>query len=75
MRDYGTDEFFVDLINKSQNNSTQIYPNDVAKLRLAVGKLLIYDGDRYQLFHDRLRVFLVGNNPDPVLSALGEVID
>ena len=28
--------------------------------------LLVYDGDRYRLFHDRFRHFLVGERPDPL---------
>ena len=28
--------------------------------RTKIGKLLVYDGDRYGLFHDRFRRFLVG---------------
>ena len=45
-------------------------PDDIAAVRIKAGKLLIYDGDRYGLFHDRFRVFLVGEQKDPVAEAI-----
>ena len=36
--------------------------DDIAQLRSQAGKLLVYDGERYNLFHDRFRTFLVGAN-------------
>ena len=35
-------------------------------------KLRVYDGERYGLFHDRFRRFLVGEQKDPIAEALGE---
>jgi len=76
MFDYADDELFAELFSRDLLEGTEpLRPDDIAQLRSLAGKLLVYDGDRYQLFHDRFRFFLVGNNPDPILSALGEVID
>ena len=73
MRDYGDDELFVELFNrnKSKPNEDDLTITDIAQTRLSIGKLLIYDGDRYTLFHDRFRFFLVGEQKDPIVEALG----
>jgi hypothetical protein len=39
-------------------------------VRRKAGKLLVYDGDRYGLFHDRFKRFLVGVQEDPIAKAL-----
>ena len=52
------------------------YVHDNCKLlprssgRRKAGKLLVYDGDRYGLFHDRFKRFLVGEQEDPIAKAL-----
>jgi hypothetical protein len=70
MYDYADDELFAELLSK--NLPEPLRTDDVAQLRSQAGKLLVYDGERYNLFHDRFRVFLVGNNPDPISNALEE---
>jgi len=66
MRDYGSDELFADLFNRDRAPDERLTPSDVASVRTKAGKLLLYDGDRYGLFHDRFRHFLVGEQPDPL---------
>lgn len=72
MRDYGDDELFATLFNRDRPADDTLTPNDVAAVRVQAGKLLVYDGDRYGLFHDRFRVFLVGEQRDPITEALDE---
>jgi hypothetical protein len=71
MREYGDDELFSALFNRERPADDRLAPNDVAAVRVKAGKLLVYDGDRYGLFHDRFRVFLVGEQKDPIAEALG----
>ena len=61
MFDLGDDEFFADYFNHHEVLPGRVlYPIDIAMIRVRAGKLLRYDGDRYGLFHDRFRAFLVG---------------
>ena len=73
MRDHGDDELFMELFNRNKRNPSDedLSINDIAQTRLSIGKLLIYDEDRYTLFHDRFRYFLVGEQKDPIAEALG----
>ena len=73
MRDHGDDELFMELFNRNKRypEDENLSINDIRQVRLAIGKLLIYDGDRYTLFHDRFRYFLVGEQKDPIEEALG----
>ena len=71
MREYGDDELFAALFNREREADDRLTPDDVAAVRVKAGKLLVYDGDRYGLFHDRFRVFLVGEQKDPIAEALG----
>lgn len=71
MREYGDDELFAALFNRERSADDRLVPDDVAAVRINAGKLLVYDGDRYGLFHDRFRVFLVGEQKDPIADALG----
>ena len=73
MRDHGDDELFVELFNRNKRSPTEedLTIDDIRQIRLSIGKLLIYDGDRYTLFHDRFRYFLVGEQKDPIEEALG----
>jgi hypothetical protein len=71
MREYGDDELFAALFNRERSAEDRLVPDDVAAVRTKAGKLLVYDGDRYGLFHDRFRVFLVGEQKDPIAEALG----
>ena len=48
----------------------RLTPDDVASVRVKASKLLVYDEDRYGLFHDNFRVFLVGEQKDPIAEAL-----
>ena len=70
MRDFGDDELFAELFNRQNLTPEPISDQDIAALRIKTGKLLIYDGDRYTLFHDRFRTFLVGEQKDPIAEAL-----
>ena len=72
MRDYGDDDLFAALFNRDRPADDPLTPDDVAAVRVQAGKLLVYDGDRYGLFHDRFRVFLVGEQRDPIAEALEE---
>ena len=68
MRDLGNDELFAELFTRQYG---EVYSDeDIATIRRPIGKLLAYDGDRYGLFHDRFRVFLVGEQKDPIAEAL-----
>ncbi|MEC7988302.1 MAG: hypothetical protein VX278_24255, partial [Myxococcota bacterium] len=71
MRDHGDDELFVELFNREKIVDEPLTASDIAETRLHIGKLLIYDGDRYTIFHDRFRHFLVGEQKDPIAEALG----
>ena len=71
MREYGEDELFAELFNRDRPADNPLTPTDIAAVRIKAGKLLVYDGDRYGLFHDRFRVFLVGEQTDPIAEALG----
>ena len=66
MRDYGEDALFAELFNSECPDEPPLLPDEVAAIRIRIGKLLIYDGDRYNLFHDRFRRFLVGEQTDPI---------
>lgn len=66
MRDYGDDELFAELFNRESLRSEPFLPEEIRAVRIRVGKLLLYDGDRYGLFHDRFRRFLVGEQKDPL---------
>ena len=62
MFDLGDDEFFADYFNHHEVLPGRVlYPIDIAMIRVQAGKLLRYDGERYGLFHDRFRAFLVGD--------------
>jgi hypothetical protein len=70
MREHGDDELLAELFNReAKDHEDRIRPDDIAALRLDVGKLLVYDGPRYGLFHDRFRHFLVGEQTDPIAEA------
>jgi hypothetical protein len=69
MRDFGDDELFAELFSR-QNPEQTFSVEDIAAQRIKTGKLLIYDGDRYSLFHDRFRHFLVGEQKDPIDEAM-----
>ena len=74
MYDYVDDAFFAELFNRQVAEGEELMrPDDIAVLRAQVGKLLVYDGDKYNLFHDRFRTFLVGARVDAVAQALGEI--
>jgi hypothetical protein len=69
MFDYADDELFAELFSKDLLEGTEpLRADDIAQLRSQVGKLLVYNGDRYQLFHDRFRTFLVGHNQEKSIS-------
>jgi hypothetical protein len=65
MQDYANDELLAELYTR-RNPEQPLTADDVASLRLSAGKLLIFDGDRFRLFHERFRRFLVGEQPDPL---------
>ena len=71
MREMGDDALFAALFNRERSADQKLMPDDIAVLRVKAGKLLVYDGDRYGLFHDRFRRFLVGEQKDPIAEALG----
>jgi hypothetical protein len=64
LREHGTDPLLAELLARETGQTFR--PDDVAALRVRAGKLLVYDGDRYTLFHDRFRRFLVGEQKDPL---------
>lgn len=67
MREYGDDELFAELFNRQRNKElAPLHSSDIARLRVKAGKLLVFDGEKYGLFHDRFRRFLVGEQPDPL---------
>lgn len=66
MFDYGDDIFFAEYFNNTgEIDSKSLSPSDIAMLRVKAGKLLRYNGDKYALFHDRLKIYLVGEQPSP----------
>ena len=67
MFDYGDDQMMTEYFNNQKEyKENSLTSTDIAVARASIGKLLIYDGDRYKLFHDRLKYFLVGDQPDPL---------
>ena len=64
LREYATDELAQAVINQNRSEDALLRLDEIRKLRQHASKLLVYSGDRYALFHDRFRVFLVGENPD-----------
>ena len=71
MIEYGDDRLFAELFNRELSPHPRLMPDDIAAIRTKAGKLLVYDGARYGLFHDRFRAFLVGEQPDPIAEQLG----
>ena len=66
MFDYGDDIFFAEYFNSTgEISSDPLNASDITMIRTKAGKFLKYDGDKYTLFHDRLRYFLVGQQIDP----------
>lgn len=66
MFDYADDIFFAEYFNNTgEIGSNRLSPSDIAMLRVKAGKLLRYNGDQYALFHDRLKIYLVGEQPSP----------
>jgi hypothetical protein len=70
LREPGTDALLADLLTRERPDA-KVSADDVAALRIAAGKLLVYDRDRYSLFHDRFRHFLVGEQRDPLDVVVG----
>ncbi|MFP6683127.1 MAG: hypothetical protein VB934_00370, partial [Polyangiaceae bacterium] len=67
MRDFGRDELFAEVLNHRRPQAgNRLVPDEVAAVRVRIGKLLVYDGERYGLFHDRFGRFLVGDQEDPL---------
>ena len=73
LREYGDDELVAEFITRDPQYGSVATPQDIALARQGLGKLLVYDGERYGLFHDRFKRFLVGEQKDPIAEALGEV--
>jgi hypothetical protein len=73
LREYGDDELLAEFISRDPEYGGTVTPQDVAMARQGLGKLLVYDGEHYGLFHDRFRRFLVGEQTDPIAEALGDV--
>ena len=73
LREYGDDELIAEFISQDPAYGQAVSAQDIAVVRQSLGKLLVYDGDRYGLFHDRFKRFLVGEQKDPIAEALGEV--
>ena len=73
LREYGDDELVAEFITRDPQYGGVATAQDIALARQGLGKLLVYDGDRYGLFHDRFKRFLVGEQKDPIAEALGEV--
>jgi len=71
LREPGTDTLLAELLTL-ERPSAPLTPSDVAALRIEIGKLLVYDAERYTLFHDRFKTFLVGVQPDPLEQNLAE---
>ena len=66
MFDYADDIFFAEYFNNTGEIGSKILsPSDIAMLRVKAGKLLRYNGDQYALFHDRLKHYLIGQQPNP----------
>jgi hypothetical protein len=69
LREPGTDALLAQLIQRERPGEL-VTEEDVARVRIHAGKLLVYEGERYRLFHERFRHFLVGAQGDPVAEAL-----
>jgi hypothetical protein len=72
LREYGDDALLQQLISLDPAYGSSLGRQDIAVARQCLGKLLVYEGERYGLFHDRFRSFLVGDKKDPIAEALGE---
>ena len=67
MFDYGDDQMMTEYFNNQREyKENSLTSTDIAVARASIGKLLTYDGDKYKLFHDRLKYFLVGDQLDPL---------
>jgi hypothetical protein len=73
LREYGDDELLAEFISRDPDYGATVSAQDIALVRQGLGKLLVYDGERYGLFHDRFKRFLVGEQKDPIAEALGEL--
>jgi hypothetical protein len=71
LREYGDDDLLAELISRDPDYGGPVTAQDIAITRQSLGKLLVYDSERYGLFHDRFRRFLVGEQKDPIAEALG----
>lgn len=68
LRESASDELALAVIN--QGSDQELVLDEVRQLRMRASKLLVYNGDRYALFHDRFRTFLVGESPERLKMAL-----
>ncbi len=75
MHDAADDELFAELFNRRLSGEERLTADDVAAARAPAGKLLVFDGERYSLFHDRFRRFLVGPVRDPIAEAIAARAD
>ncbi|MBF0121280.1 MAG: hypothetical protein HQK79_20795, partial [Desulfobacterales bacterium] len=60
--DYADDDFFYELFRQNETALKSSLKETISRLRSTAGKLLIYDGERYCLFHDRFRLYVRGNS-------------
>lgn len=72
LREPATDPLMAELLTRERPALARVTTSDVATMRVHAGKLLVYDErERYALFHDRFKRFLVGEQKDPLEVELG----
>jgi hypothetical protein len=61
MKDVGGDDFFAGLFSMQEGHlgGESLSLHDVAERRLTINKMLVFSGDRYRLFHDRFRAYVL----------------
>jgi hypothetical protein len=70
LRQYGTDELLHYVINATRSKHDPLPLDEIRRLRLSASKLLVYQGDRFTLFHDKFREFLIGPQQERLQSIL-----
>jgi hypothetical protein len=70
LRQYGTDELMQYVVNENRPQNQALSIEEICRLRMSASKLLVYQEDRFSLFHDKFREFLIGPHRDQLETIL-----
>jgi hypothetical protein len=70
LRQYGSDELLHYVVNTTRPKHNPLPIDEIRRLRLSASKLLVYQGERFTLFHDKFREFLIGPQQERLQSIL-----